>query len=154
VSVRAADEADLPVLLELDHGCAGTPHWSEAVWRETLASGRAVLVAELALQIVGFVVVHLAAGIATLESIAVGAEFRGAGVGRLLGEAALQWAGAQGAEGMELEVRASNAAALALYRSLGFHEQGRRRGYYAAPVEDAVLMGVSLPQGNAVVAKV
>jgi ribosomal-protein-alanine N-acetyltransferase len=146
--VRAANEADLAPLLELDHGCIGTPHWSEAVWRETLTSGRAVLVAEWQ-QIAGFVVVHLASGIATLESIAVRAEFRGAGVGRLLGDAALQWAGAQGAESMELEVRASNAAALALYRSLGFHEQGRRRGYYAAPVEDAVLMGVSLPSSAA-----
>ncbi len=152
--VRAANEADLPLLVELDHACVGTPHWSEALWRETLASGRGVLVAELE-QIAGFVVVHLAAGIATLESIAVRAECRGAGVGRLLGDAARQWASAQGAERMELEVRVSNTAALALYRSLGFHEQGRRRGYYAAPVEDAVLMGLSLPQSNAVdVAKV
>ncbi len=148
MNVRPATGADLLSLLELDHACPGAPHWSEAVWRETLASGRAVLVAELE-QIAGFVVVHLAAGIATLESIAVRAEFRGTGVGRLLGGAALQWASAQGTESMELEVRASNAAALALYRNLGFHEQGRRRNYYTAPVEDAVLMTVSLPSSTA-----
>ena len=39
-----------------------------------------------------------------------------------------------------LEVRASNQAALGFYRSLGFSETGRRPGYYADPVEDAVLM--------------
>jgi ribosomal protein S18 acetylase RimI-like enzyme len=29
---------------------------------------------------------------------------------------------------------------MALYRSLGFQEQGRRPGYYRNPPEDAVLM--------------
>ena len=38
-----------------------------------------------------------------------------------------------------LEVRATNAAALGLYRKLGFDEEGRRRGYYNDG-EDAVLM--------------
>jgi len=41
-----------------------------------------------------------------------------------------------------LEVRASNAAALALYRSAGFREIGVRRGYYqnANGSEDAITM--------------
>ena len=37
-----------------------------------------------------------------------------------------------------LEVRASNEAAQALYVGLGFHQCGRRREYYQAPVEDAI----------------
>ncbi|MCK2042361.1 ribosomal protein S18-alanine N-acetyltransferase [Chromohalobacter sp. TMW 2.2308] len=55
-----------------------------------------------------------------------------------------------GAERLLLEVRESNAPALALYRRYGFSEDGRRRGYYP-PVEArgsereaAVLMSVSL----------
>lgn len=39
-----------------------------------------------------------------------------------------------------LEVRASNAGAQALYRRLGFAPIGRRRRYYLAPVEDALVM--------------
>jgi ribosomal-protein-alanine N-acetyltransferase len=39
-----------------------------------------------------------------------------------------------------LEVRASNAPALALYEHAGFCRTGLRRHYYSAPVEDAVLM--------------
>ena len=39
-----------------------------------------------------------------------------------------------------LEVRESNAPARSLYASLGFKEYGRRRGYYSAPEEDAILM--------------
>ena len=45
---------------------------------------------------------------------------------------------------MILEARASNLAALELYRQLGFAEAGRRRGYYREPAEDAVLMHLKL----------
>jgi hypothetical protein len=38
-----------------------------------------------------------------------------------------------------LEVRESNLAARGLYEKQGFREVGRRRGYYADPVEDAIL---------------
>jgi ribosomal-protein-alanine N-acetyltransferase len=58
--------------------------------------------------------------------------------------AGMEWARGVGAWAMELEVRASSEAARGLYRALGFVEQGRRRGYYREPVEDAVLMGVGL----------
>ena len=39
-----------------------------------------------------------------------------------------------------LEVRASNAPAIALYEKHGFAAVGRRKNYYDAPREDAVLM--------------
>jgi ribosomal protein S18 acetylase RimI-like enzyme len=51
-----------------------------------------------------------------------------------------------------LEVRSSNAAARALYQSLGFSETGARRNYYATPDgrEDAVLMTLTLNIGGSV----
>jgi ribosomal-protein-alanine N-acetyltransferase len=45
---------------------------------------------------------------------------------------------------INLEVRASNHPALALYARHGFRETGRRIGYYAEPVEDAELMCLDL----------
>ncbi len=39
-----------------------------------------------------------------------------------------------------LEVRDSNCPARALYSSFGFVENGRRRGYYKNPKEDAILL--------------
>ena len=45
-----------------------------------------------------------------------------------------------GASEVVLELRAGNRAAQGFYRFLGFAEEGRRPGYYADPVEDAVLM--------------
>lgn len=41
---------------------------------------------------------------------------------------------------LTLEVRPSNEAAVALYRKHGFQEAGRRRDYYEAPKEDALLL--------------
>ena len=51
-----------------------------------------------------------------------------------------------------LEVRSSNAAARALYQSLGFSEAGARPNYYATPDggEDAVLMTLTLNIGGSV----
>ena len=41
---------------------------------------------------------------------------------------------------LTLEVRPSNSAAIALYRSFGFEEAGRRRNYYDLPKEDALIL--------------
>ena len=41
---------------------------------------------------------------------------------------------------LTLEVRPSNAAALGLYRGLGYWEAGRRKDFYTGPREDALLM--------------
>ena len=41
---------------------------------------------------------------------------------------------------LTLEVRPSNAAAIALYQGFGFAEAGRRRNYYDLPKEDALIL--------------
>jgi ribosomal protein S18 acetylase RimI-like enzyme len=53
-------------------------------------------------------------------------EYRGQGLGRKLMDAAIAAAKSQGVERVELEVYASNAAAVTLYRKLGFREEGRK----------------------------
>ena len=49
-----------------------------------------------------------------------------------------------GLQTVTLEVRAGNAAAVALYHKWGFLPVGRRKNYYTAPTEDAILMTVTL----------
>ncbi|HET7698441.1 MAG TPA: ribosomal protein S18-alanine N-acetyltransferase [Vicinamibacterales bacterium] len=49
-------------------------------------------------------------------------------------------AAASGATRATLEVRASNAAALALYERLGFRVAATRPGYYVKPPEDALIL--------------
>ena len=43
-------------------------------------------------------------------------------------------------EELFLEVRASNSGAIALYRTLGFEQVGRRPNYYLDPREDALIL--------------
>lgn len=62
--------------------------------------------------------------------IAVAPEWQGRGVGRQLIERLLAWADDwAGVLRVELNVHAENERAIALYRSLGFVEEGRHRGY-------------------------
>ena len=44
-----------------------------------------------------------------------------------------------GAKHFRLEVREANLAARRLYEKCGFRVEGRRRGYYRDPAEDAIL---------------
>ena len=41
---------------------------------------------------------------------------------------------------LTLEVRPSNAGAVALYESFGFEPVGRRRNFYSRPAEDGLVM--------------
>jgi ribosomal-protein-alanine N-acetyltransferase len=78
---------------------------------------------------------------AELDTVAVLPAARRQGIGGGLMGGVLAWAAAEGARHVSLEVRASNAAALALYGRYGFCVEGRRAGYYADPQEDALLLG-------------
>ena len=48
--------------------------------------------------------------------------------------------GKQGVKAHTLEVRASNAPAIGLYKKFGFAEEGLRKGYYEDNGEDAIIM--------------
>ena len=72
--------------------------------------------------------------------IAVKKEHRKRGVGYRLLSFALKTERGRGLECTFLEVRKSNAAAIALYRAHGFTEIGVRKNYYKGPTDDAIVM--------------
>jgi ribosomal-protein-alanine N-acetyltransferase len=78
----------------------------------------------------GFVLARLAAGEGEIITIAVARAHRRQGLGRRLMDAVLAALHAARAEALFLEVDEGNAAAIRLYRALGFHEVGRRSAYY------------------------
>lgn len=147
--IRRGVPGDLEALRRVAGVCVEAPRWSESVWRGLLAGygdvARVVFVADRGGEVVGFLVVGCAAGVAEIESVAVSSAVRRLGMGRALCMEAMHWARGQGAAVMELEVRASSVGAIALYKALGFVEQGWRRGYYRDPVDDAMLMTMELP---------
>lgn len=80
--------------------------------------------------IVGFVMGQLAADEAEILSIGTAPDWQRAGLGRKLVEGLARAAKRGEAKRLFLEVAEDNAAALALYRGLGFVETGRRKKYY------------------------
>lgn len=75
-----------------------------------------------------------------ITNIAVRADTRRNGCGRAILSALEQDAKERGLAMISLEVRASNAAAIALYESFGYQTAGVRRGFYRQPREDALVM--------------
>ena len=80
----------------------------------------------------------------SITNVATHPDARRQGLGRAVVSALLSHAPTLGLTDVYLEVRVSNEAAIALYRSLGFEEVGRRRHFYRHPTEDALLMRASL----------
>jgi ribosomal-protein-alanine acetyltransferase len=72
-------------------------------------------------------------------NVATSPRFRGMGVGKALVSALIESAKESGASVIMLEVRKSNAAAIALYEKAGFTLVGQRKNFYTLPREDALL---------------
>jgi ribosomal-protein-alanine N-acetyltransferase len=140
--LRPMRVSDLLAVMEIDRQSLTKP-WSEFVWREELSSpfGR-YLVLEEDGAVSGHIGLKLIFGEAHIMTLAVHPERRRQGFARTLIEAALAAPVSAGVRRVYLEVRPSNLAARALYRSLGFGETGVRPGYYGD--EDALLMTLDL----------
>ncbi|HEY8594101.1 MAG TPA: ribosomal protein S18-alanine N-acetyltransferase [Devosiaceae bacterium] len=81
-------------------------------------------------RIAGFAMLRLAGDECELITIVVDPRLRGRGVGQALLRAAFDDLMMTPARRMFLEVDEFNAAAIRLYKGLGFVEVGRRQGYY------------------------
>ena len=140
--LRAMEPSDLPAAMEIDSLCLARP-WSEVVWREELGSPFGLyLVLEEGGEIFGQIGVRHILDELHITTLAVRPERRRQGYARTLIGAAL--AAFPRARRVHLEVRPSNAAALALYEALGFARTGLRRRYYG--YEDALLITLDLEE--------
>jgi [ribosomal protein S18]-alanine N-acetyltransferase len=137
---RAATLADLPAIAALDAACFGNP-WSLEVYHQELYRPFARLrVAEHGRGLVGLSCTWIIADEAHLLRIAAVAHERRRGLGRALLQAVLDETAAAGCQRVLLEVAAGNAPAVGLYTAFGFQPIGRRKGYYAHPPDDALVM--------------
>ncbi|AVV34397.1 ribosomal-protein-alanine acetyltransferase [Halomonas sp. SF2003] len=140
-------QSQLVDVLNDDARCVLGAWWQACESSTCESSGGEASTAEL----IGFVVLARGPFEAEIEAITVHAAQRGQGVGaRLLAAAIAQardWQRDSGLERLLLEVRASNAAAAALYAKAGFTRDGVRKGYYPLADggrEDAWLMSLPL----------
>ena len=89
--------------------------------------------------IVGYCLKQVTSETVHILNVAVHPRHQRRGVGRTLLENALEAARLAGVKDARLEVRASNLVAQNLYKSMGFREFSRQKGYYISPKEDALL---------------
>ena len=135
--IRAASTADLDAIARIESASFADP-WPRRAFQAHLRD--VFLVAESARDVAGYVVARLMGDEAEILNVAVRPDARGGGIGRALLDGVLDGLKELQAAAVFLEVRVSNAAARRLYEIAGFTEVGRRRGYYSAPVEDALIL--------------
>ncbi len=143
--VRPLNESDVDSVLAIAAACPEAAQWTRpdygraargeyGAWVAIGADGR----------LSGFIVARCMADDLEILNLAVAPAARRRGVARSLLEAALAAARESGIRRMFLEVRESNAAAIAFYCRQGFAETGRRPRYYASPAEDALVFSREL----------
>lgn len=146
MTIRPATIADIPSMMQLDRQSPSAAHWADEQYRQVFQSegpARLLLVAESSLDIWGFLVARHLPPEWELENIVVAPTSRRKGLGRRLLNALLA-AARETSSAVFLEVRESNAPARTLYKNAGFEQTGRRKSYYANPVEDAILFRLTL----------
>lgn len=144
--LRDMTEADLETVLRIEREVNAHP-WTLGNFGDALRSKYPCKVYESeAREMLGYAVLMLAVDEAELLGIAIAAPQQRKGLGRTLLDEMMALARRHGMGRMVLEVRASNAAAIGLYRKAGFTNIGLRRDYYPAHNgrEDAILMGCEL----------
>lgn len=143
--LRAMREADLPAVMAIETRAYAFP-WTQGVFRDCLLAHHPAWVLVEDGHVIGYAVLSIAADEAHVLNLCTAPEAQGRGHGRRLLRALLQLARGRGAHRVFLEVRPSNAPAIALYHDEGFNEIGRRPRYYPAKDgrEDALVMALEL----------
>ena len=145
--IREAVPGDLPALSAIEQRCFTDP-WSERLIRDCLENDSLyrMYAAEDESGIVGYGVLSMVADEAGVDNLAVLPEARRQGIGAALLSRMIFEAGIHGMTWVFLEVRESNAPAIALYERAGFVEVGFRRNYYQNPEEGAKLYTLTLSE--------
>ena len=148
--MRLMMQDDIDAVLAIEQAVQAYP-WTRGNFSDALNSGYLCRVDEMAGDIRGYAIFMPVVDEVEVLSIGVALAQQRKGLGRAMLAEMFNMARAKNMRRVFLEVRSSNAAALALYRRAGFSEIGVRRGYYqnANGSEDAIVMACDLSgEGN------
>lgn len=140
VRMEPLSEAHLPQIMEIEGKSHSAP-WSEPSFRKELDHPHSeFVVAVKDNHVIGYAGEWILADEAHVTTVAVDPDYRRQGLGQKLMEELLARAKDRGAVCSTLEVRVSNASAIALYEKLGYVRAATRKNYYPDNKEDAVVM--------------
>ena len=140
IEIKTMTEDHVPQIAEMEKLCFSDP-WSEKSVASELNNRLSLwLVALDGDTVAGYVGSQSVLDEADMMNIAVHPDYRRQGIGRDLVLALAEALQKKGIRGLMLEVRQSNAPAIALYEQLGFQQVGMRPNYYRNPKENALIL--------------
>lgn len=140
IRLEQMTDAHVAQIAELEKLCFSDP-WSEHSVASELNNRLSLwLVALDGDTVAGYVGSQSVLDEADMMNIAVHPDYRRQGIARDLVLALSDALKEKGIRGLMLEVRASNAPAIALYEQLGFIQVGLRPNYYRNPKENALIL--------------
>lgn len=147
VELLPMTQIDLDEVLKIEYRVYDFP-WSRGNFVDSMTSDYSCRVCRIQGELVGYLVFMMVLDEAHLLNIGVAEKWQGRGYGARLLRHAMDEARCLGALTLMLEVRPSNASALALYRHFGYRQIGVRRDYYPANKgrEDALVLIHSLSE--------
>ena len=140
IIIRKMMEEDLAQVCEIEKENFSMP-WSEKSFLESMVREDTVFLTAIPEgEVAGYVGCYCIAGTGEITNVAVKDSMRRKGIGGLLLQKLYEEAALLECEEILLEVRESNAPAIALYTREGFAKAGIRKNFYEQPVENAVIM--------------
>jgi ribosomal-protein-alanine N-acetyltransferase len=135
-------------MFALDRLCFATS-WARSEFEREIGQNSLAtyMVAESGGQLIGYAGIWVVVNEGHLTNIAIHHDWRTQGIATMLLAELLAVARQKGAERFTLEVRPSNANAVALYEKFGFRTAGYRKGYYGDNGEDAAIMWLYEDEG-------
>jgi ribosomal-protein-alanine N-acetyltransferase len=144
IELRRLGLADLRAIEAIERRSYPTP-WSRSMFAGELAKPSSICLGAFEAdteesKLCGYLVVSRYVDAWHVMNVAVDPEQRARGIATMLLDRLFELTADDARRGYTLEVRVSNATAIALYERLGFQARGTRRGYYTDNREDALIM--------------
>ncbi len=144
IELRRLGLGDLAEIERIERRSYATP-WSRSMFAGELAKPSSICLGAFDSdgedgRLAGYLIVSRYVDAWHVMNVAVDPDHRGRGIATMLLERLFELTADDARRGYTLEVRVSNATAIALYERLGFQSRGIRRGYYTDNREDALIM--------------
>lgn len=146
VVLRRLELSDLDAVERIERASYPTP-WSRSMFASELAKPSALSLGAVdeSGTLVGYLILSRYVDAWHVMNVAVDGAHRRQGVASALLRQLLEDTSGDARRGYTLEVRVSNAGAIALYERFEFRPKGLRRGYYTDNREDALIMWRDAP---------